>query len=253
MSFRLQLRTGVGIPAIGTNTKDQDEPGLKPFEIGLNLDTPEKPLLYTNIPDGSGGAIVGVAAEDANSLGGVLAIDYARLDGIPGDNGIVAGGVGEDNGSAVFQGDVKVNGILYATAESAKYADIAEYYETDNTYSPGDILMIGNETECSIADGNSPLMGVCSTQPAYVMNNQIEELLDEDGEKLVKHFAPIALKGRIPVKITGSAKRGQYIILDLENPGMGKAVNKITKTLDRDCNFIGICITEGTDTCEVKV
>jgi len=223
MPNRFKTRRGPNIPSTAE---------LLDYELGLNTSTTQ---LYTKI----GGVIKALNAQSAQNLNNVPYEFYARTD-IP----------------EKFHHDVTIIGKLYATAEKAKYADIAEYYETDTTYGPGDILMVGTDTECTIADGSMPLMGACSTDPAYLMNGQIEDLMDEDDNPLIKHFAPVALKGRIPVKITGEAKRGQYIILDPENPGIAKAVNKIPAKLDRDCNFIGICITASekkSGICEVKV
>jgi len=236
--FRFSVRSGSSIPLANN---------LSFYELGLDYSDSEKPKLYTKTLDG----IKAVAAGDAATLGGVESENFARLDGVVGDGGDVVANNGRPEGSAHFKGDVKVSGLMIGTAQTAKYADIAEYYETDKTYSPGDILMIGTDTECIIANGTMPLAGVCSTAPAYLMNTEIEELVDEDGEKLVKHFAPIALKGRIPVNISGSAKRGDYIILDPKNPGKGKAVKTYPK--DPAKTLVGVCITAGKKTCEVKV
>jgi len=249
--FRFSVRNGPE-NVLGDTDLNEYELG-----IGVTKDTNGnviKARLFTTINT----QLKEIDAGDANTLDGINQTSFARLDGIPGDNGTIPQGTNPDGtireaGSAIFAGDVRIIGTLDATAERAKYADIAEYYETKDTQEAGQILMFGTDFEGEIADGSKPLLGVCSTAPAYLMNTKIETEIDEDGEKLFEHFAPVALKGRVPVLITGSAKRGQYIILDLENPGFGKAVNKIAKTLDRDCNFIGICITEGTDTCEVKV
>ena len=192
---------------------------------------PKKLRLYSSI--GSQVSLVGVG--DALTLDNHPASNYARTDISP-----------------YFQRDIHVHGTSFLIAEEAKYADIAEYYETDKTMEPGDILMIGTDTESVIADGTMPLMGVCSTKPAYLMNSDIGEQEDEDGVKLFTHFAPIALKGRVPVNITGSAKRGDYIVVDKKNPGKGKAVKVYPKT-DADKILVGLCITAGKGTCEVKV
>jgi len=233
--FRMSVRSGLNEPIKGD---------LNDFELGMWIEDPSvttpKIRLYTYVPGATN--TVQVSVGDANTLDGFDSSEFARTN----INDLNVKGDAE-----VFQYGLVVNGILWATAQNAKYADIAEYYETDTTYEPGDILMVGEDAECTLADGSMPLMGVCSTQPAYLMNTEIEELVDEDGEKLIKHFAPVALKGRIPVKITGSAKRGDYIILDIKKPGLGKAVKTYPK--DPSKMLIGLCITAGKGTCEIKV
>jgi len=114
---------------------------------------------------------------------------------------------------------------------NAQAADIAEIYESDKDYEPGTVLQVGKDTEVTIYN-NGILAGVVSTKPGLILNNDI---------KGVK----VALKGRIPVKINGSAKRGQYINAD-EN---GKGIACDYKT-DRT---IGVCIKGGEGLVEVKV
>lgn len=215
MAVRFSIRNGQSIPTVSD---------LELLELGADLTDANNPRIYTKTSSG----IHPIGAGDALTLGGILPENYARTD------------IDE-----VFEQNVTVNGTLDATAERAKYADIAEYYETDDVYEAGDILMIGDSSEATLADGTKPLMGVCSTAPAYLMNTKIQ---NED----VEHYAPIALKGRIPVKITGSAKRGDYIVVDKKNPGKGKAVKTMPK-LDVDKVFVGICINPGKNVCEVKV
>lgn len=215
MAVRFSIRQGQSVPTVSD---------LELLELGADLTDANNPRIYTKTSSG----IHPIGAGDALTLGEILPEDYARTD------------IDE-----VFNQNVTVNGTLDATAERAKYADIAEYYETDKEYEAGDILMIGEESEATLADGSKMIMGVCSTAPAYLMNTKIK---DED----VEHYAPLALKGRIPVKITGSAKRGDYIVVDKKHPGKGKAVKTYPKQ-DIEKAFIGICITAGKGICEVKI
>jgi len=260
MPNRFKIRRGSNAPT----TSDLEE-----YELGIVASSPDgshtrgHPLIYTKM----NGSMVPIAAGNSNELGAVAYSHYARTDGTPGDNGWVPSGkyptseldghvhpLGGGSGSARFAGDIYVGGTADLTAVRALYADIAEYYETKETQEPGQVMMIGTDFEGELSDGSRPLMGVCSTEPAFVMNDAITQRVAEEGEIL--HYAPIALKGRVPIKITGEAKRGQYIIVDSENPGFAKAVNKLPAKLDRDCNLIGICITSSekkSGICEVKV
>jgi len=215
MAVRFSIRQGQNVPTVSD---------LELLELGADLTDANNPRIYTKTSSG----IHPIGVGDALTLGEITPDNYARTD------------INE-----VFNQNVTVNGTLDATAERAKYADIAEYYETDEEYKAGDILMVGSDTEATIADGTKMIMGVCSTAPAYLMNTKIQN-------EEVEHYAPLALKGRIPVNITGSAKRGDYIVLDKKNPGKGKAVKTYPKQ-DIEKVLIGVCITPGKGTCEVKV
>ena len=61
----------------------------------------------------------------------------------------------------------------------------------------------------------------------------------------------IAMKGRIPVKITGSANKGDYIIIDTNSRGRGMAVSASDSI--NPLHLIGIALESGKDTIEVKV
>jgi hypothetical protein len=60
----------------------------------------------------------------------------------------------------------------------------------------------------------------------------------------------VALKGRVPVLINGSATKGQYIIADQD--GKGRAVDELS-TIAEYTMLIGIALEDGTDEVEVKV
>lgn len=93
-------------------------------------------------------------------------------------------------------------GTIYGTASSAKYADLAEKYTTDKEYPAGTVVVISEEEgfECkqSWISGQYAL-GVVSTNPAFLMNDEA------DGQ-------PIALKGRVPVRVIGPIRKGQRIM-----------------------------------------
>lgn len=96
-------------------------------------------------------------------------------------------------------------GTVYAEATSAQFADIAERYRADASYEPGTVLRIGGEEEVTICNRyeDEQYAGVVSTNPAYTMNDSLEP-----SEKCPY----IALKGRVPVKIKGSCKKGQVLV-----------------------------------------
>jgi hypothetical protein len=105
-------------------------------------------------------------------------------------------------------------GTIYATtfdgtATKAKFADLAERYEADAIYPPGTLVGIGGDKEITITNGafDYSYFGVISTEPAHLMNNT--EFLFEDG---LLH-PPVALAGRVPVRVIGKVKKGDRLIL----------------------------------------
>ena len=87
------------------------------------------------------------------------------------------------------------------TATAAQYADLAENYEADADYEPGTVLVIGGESEVTISDepGSYKVVGVVSTNPAYLMNSEANGVA-------------VALRGRVPCKVTGVVKKGDVLI-----------------------------------------
>jgi len=83
---------------------------------------------------------------------------------------------------------------------SAKYADLAEKYLSDKDYDVGTVLMIGGEKEVTAAQTGFRAIGVVSENPAYLMNSELEG------------GVAVALKGRVPVKVTGSVIKGQRLV-----------------------------------------
>lgn len=98
-------------------------------------------------------------------------------------------------------GNAAIN-LLFGTATSARYADLAEKYTTDNEYPVGTVIAIANsdiQEEATASTTYGQLcVGVISENPAYLMNS------DSNGQ-------PIALKGRVPVRVVGTIIKGQPI------------------------------------------
>ncbi len=89
--------------------------------------------------------------------------------------------------------------VFYGTATAANYADLAEKYATDNDYEVGTVMMVGGEKEMTACKFGHRAVGVISAHPAYLMNYEAE------GQA-------VALKGRVPVKVTGRVKKGDRMI-----------------------------------------
>ena len=96
------------------------------------------------------------------------------------------------------------------TATTANYADLAELYLSDFAYEAGTVVQIGGEEEVTASTGesNHSILGVVSAYPAYLMNNQLENGI------------PVALKGRVPVKVGGTIKKGDRLVGAPEGHGV---------------------------------
>ena len=139
--------------------------------------------------------------------------------------------------------DITNGGTFNGLATSANWADLAEKYEADADYEVGTILAIGGDKEVTLFKKGMPVAGVVSDKPAFRMNDT-EEHAD---------WPFIALKGRVPVLIEGTAKKGDYIIA--HDSGKGRPVRGLHSALDpfRRDNFIGIALSDGDGVVEVKI
>ena len=110
-----------------------------------------------------------------------------------------------DGASAATLVDIRAN-IIHAVATGAQYSDIAERYSADKSMSNGTVVMIGGEEEITEAEGDmsSKVFGVVSTQPAFMMNAAAG---NNDSHPFV------AMLGRVPVRVTGTANKGERLVL----------------------------------------
>lgn len=100
--------------------------------------------------------------------------------------------------------------VVYAKATSAQYADLAENYETDEQYPVGTVVMVGGNKEVTASSFGKRAIGVVSENPAYLMNSQGK------GQ-------PIALKGRVKVRVKNFVAKGDELIAD--NQGFATRVD----------------------------
>jgi hypothetical protein len=96
------------------------------------------------------------------------------------------------------------------TATKAKYADIAEYYDSDKIYEIGTIMAVGGEKEVtSFSKLNNNLIGIISDKPGFILNSDTKFEIP----------ALIGLKGRIKVKSKEFIKKGSRVYASLINDG----------------------------------
>jgi hypothetical protein len=120
-------------------------------------------------------------------------------------------------------------GVITATATAARYADLAEKYTSDVQYPPGTVVELGGEAEVTRSTGpnSRKIAGIVSTDPAYLMNNDLE------GDTVVD----VALIGRVPCMVTGIVSKGDLLVSSSQpghacawtnatNPPAGSVVGK---------------------------
>lgn len=108
--------------------------------------------------------------------------------------------------------DIGASGTTFATvyattfsgvSTTAKYADLAENYQADSNYQPGQVLMFGGDHEVTIASADTTAVaGVVSTNPAHLMNGGLK------GNNVVA----LALTGRVPCNVIGPVKKGDLLV-----------------------------------------
>jgi hypothetical protein len=107
----------------------------------------------------------------------------------------------------------------------ATYGDLSEYYEADQEYESGTVLVFGGEKEVTTTStlADTRVAGVVSTASSFKMN------MDCPGTK-----ALLALAGRVPCKIIGTVSKGDMVCTSTtpgyacraDNPGFGTIVGK---------------------------
>jgi hypothetical protein len=127
-------------------------------------------------------------------------------------------------------------GVITATATAARYADLAERYTADSDYDPGTVLIFDGALEVTVSnqDASPKVAGVVSTDPAYLMNSDLQGTLT----------VALALTGRVPTKVIGPVHKGDMMVSTADgraraesNPAMGTVIGKALE------DFSG---TEGT-------
>lgn len=88
---------------------------------------------------------------------------------------------------------------------NATYADLAERFEADATYDAGTVVELGGDAEITavVQELSEDVFGVVSNTAAYLMNA---------GAGDDTTHPPIAVGGRVQVKVTGKVRKGQRLV-----------------------------------------
>jgi hypothetical protein len=125
---------------------------------------------------------------------------------------------------------------VFAQATTALYADVAERFASDIEYEPGTVVELGGAAEITMVkeDASEQVFGVISTRPAFTMNGGA-------GENAT--HPPVAMTGRVPVKVAGAVRKGDRLIS--AGDGMARAARAGEATA---FNVIGRALTDKLNT-----
>jgi len=180
-----------------------------------------------------------VVSREARATGNISTSGYLIISNSDAATSNVTGALrisgGMSLGGAIFAAG-NINGAYFnGVAINALYADLAERFEADAYYEPGTVLTMGGDAEVTIAteELSEDVFGVVSTRAAYLMNSQA-------GSN--ETHPPVAVSGRVPVKVVGSIKKGQRLVS--AGRGLARAANKEEIT---PFNVIGRALENKTD------
>ena len=127
---------------------------------------------------------------------------------------------------------------IYGVSIQAKYADLAERFEADKPYMPGTVVALGGPAEITQVkeDLSEDVFGVISTKAAYLMNS---------GAGSDTTHPPVAVQGRVPVRVVGKVKKGDRLVS--AGDGLARAARKNEMT---PWNVIGRSLQDKYDNSE---
>jgi len=138
-------------------------------------------------------------------------------------------------GANTTAGNITGNFTLTAGSRlNATYADLAERFEADTSYDSGTVVELGGDKEITAVkyELSEDVFGVISDSAAYLMNS---------GAGSDSTHPPVAVSGRVPVKVVGLVKKGQRLVsagsgyARAAKPGEATEFNTIGRALaDKD-------------------
>ena len=138
-------------------------------------------------------------------------------------------------GGNTVAGSITGNWTLSAGSRlNATYADLAERFAADEEYDAGTVVELGGEQEITAVkyELSEDIFGVISNSAAYLMNA---------GAGTDKTHPPVAMSGRVQVKVTGTINKGDRLV----SAGQGVARSAIAGEATA-FNTIGRALAEKT-------
>jgi hypothetical protein len=168
----------------------------------------------TKIVNGTTEANIGAPGGNANiSVGGTSNVAVFTTSGI-----ITSGSLTVNSGAAataIINGAGNAVGNIgstsgyfnriFAQATTALYADVAERFAADDVMDAGTVVELGGTKEITRSEQelSENVFGVISTRAAYLMNG---------GAGNDDTHPPVAMTGRVPVKVTGAVRKGDRLV-----------------------------------------
>lgn len=131
-------------------------------------------------------------------------------------------------------------GILTASrVVNAQYNDYAEFFERGEETEAGDIIALDlssdEERYVKATPKNRVIVGIHSDEYAHIIGGEKGKTLEEN----LKNFIPVALAGRVHVKVSGVVYKGDRIVISNGMPGIGIA---LTNNSTSNKQVIGIAL-----------
>ena len=188
-----------------------------------------------NIQNQTQDANIAIVVNDGGSATTALLVNGSTSQvGVLGITNLNSSGVGNIGAAgAVFN-------TVFATATTALYADVAERFAADVEMLPGTVVELGGSAEIteSVDELSENVFGVISTRAAYLMNS---------GAGTDSTHPPIAMTGRVPVRVTGSIRKGDRLVAAgnglarAAKPGEATAFNTIGRSLEsKESESLGV-------------
>jgi len=145
-----------------------------------------------------------------------------------------SGIIGNANASTTFRGNTLTTGanttagtitgtwtLTTGSRLNATYADLAERFEADDVYESGTVVELGGDKEITAVkiDLSENVFGVISSTAGYLMNA---------GAGDDATHPPIAVSGRVPVKVIGKVKKGDRLVSAGKGMARAATVNELT-------------------------
>ena len=131
-------------------------------------------------------------------------------------------------------------GVLTASrVVNAQYNDYAEFFERGEETEAGDIIALDlssdEERYVKATPRNRVIVGIHSDEYAHIIGGEKDKTLEEN----LKNFIPVALAGRVHVKVSGVVYKGDRIVISNGMPGIGIA---LTNNSTSNKQVIGIAL-----------
>ena len=128
---------------------------------------------------------------------------------------------------------------IQGTATRAKWADLAENYQSDEKYPAGTLIKFGGEKDITIAHFGENCNGVISERPGFLLDNELEDGL------------PVALSGKTPVRVIGKVNKFDKLVLSpisgvakVKTSGNEKVIAIALEASDNEEEKLVRCVTK---------